>query len=190
MGAPSRAGTRPAPTLQAWRKALDSESYEESLQEFLVSVLYARVGEPGSLHGEGKSARFEIKSSLGGGTCAAEAASDYALPSGRKVAHSADILVKLPRGRRLTIDLKWASDELDSFKARAYDMLLIKQSLGQQIWGMMVYLRPGAGGVSAERVQEICFPFDLFFACEHQDPQNPAIWVPILDRIEAEIASR
>jgi len=169
---------------------LADKSYKESLQEFLVSVLYARVGEPGSLHGEGKSARFEIKRSLGGGTCAAEGASDYALPTGRKVTHTADILVTLPGGRRLTIDLKWASDELDSFKARAYDMLLAKQSLGRQIWGMIVYLRPGAGCVSAERVQEICFPFDLFFACEHQDPQNPAIWAPILDRIEAGIKSR
>jgi hypothetical protein len=168
---------------------LADKSYEESLQEFLVSMLYARVGEPGSLHGEGKNARFEIKRSLGGGTCAAGAAFDYALPSGRKVTHIADILVTLPHGRRLTIDLKWASEEFDFFKARAYDMLLIKQSLGRQLWAMMVYLRPLASGVSAERVQEICFPFDLFFACEHQDPQNPAIWVPIVDRIEAEITA-
>ena len=163
------------------------ESYEESLQAFLVSALYARVGEPGTLKGEGRTAHFEIKKVLGGGSCAAEREFDYSLPSGRKVTHKADILVALPKGRRLTIDLKWASNDLDQLKARAYDMLLMKQSLGQQLWGMVVYLRPGTGGVGADQAQEICFPFDLFFACEHQDPQNPAIWVPILARIEAEL---
>ena len=166
------------------------DRYEESLHEFLVSALFARVGESGTLQGEGRTAHFEIKKVLGGGSCAAEREFDYPLPSGRKVTHKADILVALLKGRRLTIDLKWASNDLDQLKARAYDMLLMKKSLSSQLWGMMVYLRPGTGGVGADQAQEICFPFDLFFACEHQDPQNPAIWVPILDRIEAEIASR
>ena len=166
------------------------ESYEESLLEFLVSALYARVGERGTMTGQGRNARFEITKSLGGGSCAADSGLDYALPSGRKVTHKADILVTLPRGRRLTIDLIWASNDPDPFKARAYDMLQLKNCLGPQIWAMMIYLRPGTGGISAEAVKEICYPFDLFFACEHQDPQNPAIWVPILDRIEAEIAER
>jgi len=169
---------------------LSPDSYEESLYEFLVSALYARVGEPGTLQGEGRTARFEIKRVLGGGSCAAEREFDYSLPSGRRVTHKADILVALPKGRRLTIDLRWATNDVDQLKARAYDMIQMKTSLGSQLWGITVYLRPGTGGVSADQAQEICFPFDLFFACEHQDPQNPVIWVPILDRIEAEIASR
>ena len=51
-------------------------------------------------------------------------------------------------------------------------------------------LRPAGGGITGEQAREICFPFDQFFAIEHQDPQNPAAWVPILDRIEAEIESK
>jgi hypothetical protein len=168
---------------------LTPENYEASLQEFLVAALYARVGEQGTMTGEGKTARFEIKKSLGGGTCAAEATLPYALPSGREITHKADILVALPRGKRLAIEMAWASNDLDKFKARAYDMLQLQKLLGEKLWAMIIYLRPGTGGVSAEQAREICYPFDQFFACEHQDPQNPAIWVPILDRIEVEISS-
>ena len=162
-------------------------SYEESLREFLISALYARVGERGTMSGLGKNARFEIKRSLGGGACAADANLDLTLPSGHKFPHTADILATLPRGRRLAIELQWSASDLDPLKARAYDMLLLKRSLGEQFRAMLIYLRPGTAGASAEMAREICYPFDLFFACEHQDPQNPAMWVPILDRIEAEI---
>jgi hypothetical protein len=163
------------------------ESYEESLQEFLVSVLYARVGEPGTITGEKKNARFEIKKHMGGGTCAASSGMDYALPSGRKLSHLSDILITMPGGKHLAIELEWATDLTDRLKARAYDMLHLKQALGNKLSAIMVYLRAGTGGLSAEQVRAICYPFDQFIALEHQDPQNPAIWIPTLDRIEAEI---
>ncbi len=166
-----------------------AESYEESLQEFLVSVLYARVGEPGTLRGEGKMARFEIKKVLGGGECAADGHLAIARAPGRNLDQTSDILITLPRGKRLAIILKWASNDSDPLKAVSYDMMLSKQSLREQLWGMLIYLRPGTGGVSARQAQEICVPFDRFFAIEHQDPQNPAAWVPILDRFETEIKS-
>jgi len=168
---------------------LGSESYEESLEEFLIAALYARVGESGTLRGEGKTATFEIHKSLGGGSCAAQASLTCTLPQGRTLTHTADILVTLPRGKRLAIELKWAASEFEPIKARAFDMLLLKQSLGEKLWGMMIYLRPAGGGITGEQAREICFPFDQFFAIEHQDPQNPAAWAPILDRIEEKIAS-
>lgn len=166
-----------------------SERYEESLQEFLIAALYARVGEPGTLREEGKTAKFDIKKSMGGGECAAAVPLAFATPQKRTLTHTADILVTTAQGKRLAIDLKWAVSELDPIKARAFDMLLLKQGLGGKLWGMMIYLRPAGGGVTADQAREICFPYDQFFAIEHQDPQNPAAWVPILDRIEAEITS-
>ena len=166
------------------------ESYEESLQEFLISVLFARVGEPGTMRGEGKKARFEIKKQLGGGTCAASSTMDYTLPSGRKLSRLADILITTPGGKHLVIELQWATDLADQLKIRAYDMLHLKQALGSKLSAILVYLRAGTGGLSAEQAREICYPFDQFVALEHQDPQNPAIWIPILDRIEAEIRTR
>jgi hypothetical protein len=169
---------------------LSLESYEESLQEFLVSALYARVGEPGTITGEGKTARFEIKRNIGGGTCAASSPLDYALPSGRKLSHLSDVLITLPGGRYLAIELQWASDLTDQLKARAYDMLHLKQVLAKKLSAIMIYLRAATGGLSAEQAREICYPFEQFIALEHQDPQNPAIWIPILDRIEAEIRAR
>ncbi len=166
------------------------DSYEESLQEFLISVLYARVGEPGTLRGEGRTAHFEVKKSLGGGKCAAEAELEYALPSEHKLTYRPDILVTLPRGKRIAVTLEWSADDADPLKARAYDLLHLKQTLGERLCGVLVYLRIGTGGLSADQACEICYPFDHFFGLEHQDPQNPTIWIPVLDRIEAEMASR
>ena len=180
----------PAPTRKVWRTRLASEQYEESLLEFLIFALYARVGEPGTLRGEGRTARFEIHKTLGGGACAAQAPLTCTRPQGRTLTHTADILVTLPRGKLLAIELKWAASELDPIKARAYDMLLLKQSLGEKLWGMLIYLRPAGGGITGEQAREICFPFDQFFAIEHQDPQNPAAWVPILDQIEKMIQQK
>lgn len=165
------------------------ESYEDSLRNFLVSVLYARVGEPGTMTGESKTARFKIKESLGGGTCTAEGSLEYVLPSGQRISHKNDILFSLPGESYLAIELKWVSSVSDQFKARAYDMLHMKQALGSRLCGMMIYLRTGSGGLSADRARDFCYPFDQFIALEHQDPQNPTIWLPILDRIEAEIKS-
>ena len=167
-----------------------AEKYEESLRELLVSVLYARVGEEGTMMGEGKTARFEIKKSLGGGTCKAEGSLDYVLPSGRTLSHKNDILISLPGKRYLAIELKWVSNVTDQFKARAYDMLHLKQAMGNKLCSIMVYLKTGGGGLSTDLAKEISYPFDVFFALEHREPQNPAIWVPLLDRIEAEIAER
>jgi hypothetical protein len=169
---------------------LAPESYEESLQEFLISALYARVGEPGTLRGEGKSAHFEIKKSLGGGTCAAEGSLEYELPLGRKLSHKNDILILLPGKRYVALELKWASNVTDQFKARAFDMLHLKKAFGDRLCGVLVYLRTGQGGVSVEQAKAISYPFDVFFGLEHQDPQNPTIWVPVLDCIEAKINQR
>lgn len=166
------------------------ERYQESLLEFLISALFARVGELGTLTGEGKPARFEIKKSLGGGSCAASSSLEYALPSGHKHSHVSDILISSPNGRTVAVELQWAADLSDQLKARAYDALHLKQALGKRLTAFLIYLRAGQGGLSAEQAREICYPFDQFIALEHQDPQNPAIWVPVLDRIEAEIKSR
>jgi hypothetical protein len=164
--------------------------YEESLREFLISALYARVGEPGTLRKEGKSASFQIKKALGGGQCAAETPITFTHPKRQSLTHTADLLVTLPQGKRLAIDLKWAWSEPDPIKARAYDMLLLKQGLDSQVWGMMIYLRPAEGGVKSQQARAICFPYDQFFAIEHQDPQNPAAWVPILDQVEQMIGQK
>ena len=166
---------------------LPQERYQESLLEFLISALFARVGEPGTLSGQGKPARFEIKKSLGGGTCAASSTLEFALPSGRKLSHVSDILIALSSGKNLAVELQWAADLSDQLKARAYDALHLKQTLGKNLKAFLIYLRAGLGGLSAEQAREICYPFDQFIALEHQDPQNPVIWVSVLDQIEAEI---
>lgn len=167
-----------------------NDSYEESILEFLIAALYARIGEPGTLRGEGKSAQFDIRKALGGGKCAAAAPMVFTTPQGQKLTHLTDILVTTAHGKKLVLDLKWAVSEVDPLKARAYDMLLLKQSQGQQLWSMMIYLHPTGGGIAGEQAREICFPYDQFSAIEHQDPQNPAAWVSILDQIEQLIGQK
>ncbi|MFB3921439.1 MAG: hypothetical protein ACE145_06930 [Terriglobia bacterium] len=166
------------------------EPYRESLLEYLISALFARSGEPGTLTGEGKPARFEIKKSLGGGSCEASCNLEFALPSGRVLSHVSDIVIRLAGGKTVAVELQWATDLEDQLKARAFDVLHLKQALGQNFTAFLIYLRAGLGGLSAEHAREICYPFDHFIALEHQDPQNPTIWVSVLDRIEAEMKSR
>jgi hypothetical protein len=158
--------------------------YEESLLEFLIFAIYARVGEPGTLRVEGKTTRFDLKQTLGRGEFAASVPLAFQTPHGQSLTHRVGILVTTANGKLLAIDLRWAVSDLDAIKASAYDMLMLKQNMGQQLWGMMIYLRPAGGGVTGEQAREICFPYDQFFAIEHQDPQNPAAWVPILDLVE------
>ncbi len=161
-----------------------TDSYEESLLEFLITALFARVGEPGSLRGEGKSAQFHITKNLGGGHCAAGSSLPLPTSKGTPLSHLADIMVKTASGRLLVLDLKWAVSDLAPLKAYAYDMLLLKKAHGEKLRGVLVYLRPMGGGVPGEQAREVCFPYDQFFAIEHQDPQNPTAWVPILDQVE------
>jgi hypothetical protein len=142
------------------------------------------------MRGEGKSALFEIRKALGGGECAAAVPLTFITPQGRALAHTTDILVTTAQGKRLVLDLKWAVSDLDPIKALAYDMLLLKQDRIKPLRSMMIYLRPAGGGVSAEQARDICFPYDQFFAIEHQDPQNPAAWVPILDQVEQMIGQK
>jgi len=162
---------------------LSSPTYEESIRHFLISTLFARLGEPGSLRGEGSTAQFLLKKELGAGDGRANATLSAPLPKGGTLNHVFDLVIQSKGGELLAIDLLWVVNELDAIKSRAYDVQLLKQALGAKLTSIMIYLCPTGGGVSGEQAREICFPYDQFFAIEHQDPQNPAAWVPILDVI-------
>lgn len=157
------------------------EGTENLIRDIVVKALAQRVGEPGTSRGDGKSARFTLKTSLGGGTCRAEGSLDYVLPGGLTLSHKWDVLIERPKGTWLGLELKHLSAVTDQFKCRAYDMLHLKRTLGIRLLGIMVYLHvPGSNGISIDRARGICYPFDHFFGIETRDPTNLQTWLPQL----------
>jgi hypothetical protein len=116
------------------------EETEDLLRDLGVKILYERVGEPGSLTGERNHACFRLKQSVGGGTCCAGGSLDYTLPSGAALSHKTDILVSLASGKHVAVELVCLSSVTDHFKARSYDMLHLKQSHGDNLTGIMMYM--------------------------------------------------
>lgn len=162
---------------------------ESLVRDILVKALSSRIGEPGTLRGEGKSARFDIKASLGGGSCEAEGTLDYTLPSGPTLLHKSDILLTLASGRHLAIELKCLSAVTDQFKARSYDMLHLKRTQGDEIRGIMVYVHVPGNGIGIEMARAICYPYDEFLGIETRDLADLNTWLlPVLEKLESVIA--
>jgi hypothetical protein len=99
------------------------EESEGLVRDILIKVLAERLGEPGTIRGEGTSASFTLKAPLGG-TCRAEGALDYTLPDGLTVSHKSDIQIELGSRRYFALELKHLSAVPDQFKARSYDMFV------------------------------------------------------------------
>lgn len=139
------------------------------------------------MEGEGEMARFRVKASLGGGTCSAEGALTYVLPSGLRLEHRSDILLSLPTGKHVALEMKFQSAVTDQFKARSYDMLHLKQALGTLVVGIMVYVHMPGKGIRTERARAISYPFDYFFGLEAADLGDPHTWTPLIETVKAEV---
>ncbi len=166
------------------------DQYEDSLRDFLVAILFMRFGEEGTMEGEGKCTKFRIRKALGGGTCRGCAALDYTLPSGYKVTHENDILISLPTGKHIAIELKWVSSVSDQFKARSYDMLHMKHTFADQVCGILVYLHNPGQGISIQHARSISYPFDYFMGIEAGRPTDFTVWCPLIERITSVITQQ
>ena len=164
------------------------EETENLVRDILIRILAERIGDPGTTCGEGKSASFTLKASIGVGTCRAEGILEYTLPDGLSLSHRSDIQIELAGGKYLALELKHLSAVTDQFKTRSYDMLHLKRMLGDKVCGIMIYLHVPGGGIGIERARAICYPFDHFWGIEVRDPTDIKAWVPaIVERIEAQL---
>jgi len=164
------------------------EETENLIRDILMRNLAERIGEPGTTRGEGKSARFTLKASIGVGTCRAEGILEYTLPNGLSLSHRSDIQIELAGGKYLALELKHLSAVTDQFKTRSYDMFHLKRVFGDRVCGIMIYLHVPGRGIGRERARAICYPFDHFWGIEVRDPTAFKAWVPaIVERIEAQV---
>jgi hypothetical protein len=136
-------------------------NFESLLQDLLFRALQARFAE--DLADEGTLA-FTMAERCGGGRCACEGRLEYAVgPDSAVIGHRTDILLSLPNDRLLAIELKVAA-RTSAFKARAYDMLHLKQRYGSLLVGVMVHARVPGSGISSAQARRICYMVDRFVA--------------------------
>jgi len=157
---------------------------ETIVTNLLFNALFDHLGQPGSLVGEGKSARFNLREELNTGSCQAEGSLEYALPSGKTLSHKNDILVSLSGERHVAIEIKFVSSVTDQFKARSYDMMHLKRKFGEQVSGIMVYAHFPGKGISIERAQLISYPFDHFFGFNAEELFAEDLFLPVIQAVK------
>ena len=67
----------------------------------------------------------------------------------------------------------------DQFKSRSYDMLHIKNTYGDKVLGILVYVKADTG-ISIDHAKAICYPFDLFVGISYDERHNPEVWNEML----------
>lgn len=158
---------------------------EDEIRDKVMHILFANLGEQKTWEGEGKFARFKLRSQFGGAECSAEHSINYKLPNGSTLSHKSDIFIAQESLRRfVSLEIKHVSAVTDQFKCRSYDMTNMKATYGKRLLGIMLYVRT-TKGISASQAQKICYPFDHFFGVRY-DSENTDI-VP--DRLMHSIAN-
>jgi len=114
------------------------EESEDLIRSGCFQEWFNRLGRPDSLSGTGKDARFELREPYGPGDCRVEGKLSYTLPSAEKMFHTNDILLSRGSNQFFAVECKFLSAVSDQFKARAFDMLQIKRTLGEQVIGIML----------------------------------------------------
>lgn len=165
------------------------EESEGLIRDRCFRELFNRLGQPETLSGTGKAARFELRELYGPGDCRVEGKLSYTLPSGEKIFHTNDILLSRGSSQFFAIECKCLSAVSDQFKARVYDMLQTKRTLGEQVIGIMVYAHVPGCGIGLQTAKAFCYPFDHFVGFELRRPEDfeTLSWQRLPDLIEAAI---
>ena len=152
------------------------KSTEDEIRDLLMQILYHKLGREGSWNGVGKTAMFDLRGDFPGYQCFAERGLSYQLPTGTSMTHRSDILISNEGiGKHISIEIKHRSAVTDQFKCRSYDMLHMKSTTGENLLGVMVYVKSSTG-ISIERATSICYPFDHFIGLHADAMHFPGAW--------------
>jgi hypothetical protein len=156
---------------------------EDEVRDLLMQVIYHRIGREGGWEGSGKTASFDLRDEFKGYKCFAERPLAYALPTSIEIIHTSDILISNEEKKRhISIEIKHRSAVTDQFKCRSYDMCHLKKSYGDNLLGMMVYVK-STTGISAKHAKSICYSFDRFFGIPSESRHIPTVWDEIISVI-------
>jgi len=168
---------------------VETKATEDEIRDLLMQVLYHRIGRTGSWEGIGKTASFELKDEFKGYKCFAERTLSYVLPTGIKMDHTSDILISSEEKKRyISIEIKHRSAVTDQFKCRSYDMIHLKNSYGNNLLGIMVYVK-STTGISVEHAKSICYSFDHFFGIPSESRHTPTAWDELISVVEGFLRS-
>jgi len=161
----------------------ETKSTEDEIRDLLMQVLYGRVGREGSWEGSGKTASFDLKDEFKGYKCFAELPLSYTLPTGIRIDHTSDILIRNEeKGRYVSIEIKHRSAVTDQFKARSYDVIHFKKSYEDNLLGIMVYVK-STTGLSMKHAKSICYSFDHFFGIPSESRYTPTSWDGLISTV-------
>jgi hypothetical protein len=156
---------------------------EDKIRDEVMKTLFYNLGEQGTWEGDGKSARFKLKSEFGNVECGAEKSLDYKLPDGGALSHASDILITdISKERYISIEIKHKSAVTDQFKCRSYDMIHMKNTYGSKLLGIMLFVKT-TQGISIEQAEKICYPFDYFFGIPSSLRDIPTVWDKLISAI-------
>jgi hypothetical protein len=149
---------------------METEQSEGPLRNRLLSELYRRIGEPGTLSGAGRSMRFQLRAN--GGTCEAEGSLAYELPDKTLLRYNSDILFTLNIGKRVAVELKFLSSVSDQFKARSFNVMHVKKKHGSDVYCVLAYVHMSGIGISTDAAKSYCYPFDEFIGIDFKKPDD------------------
>jgi hypothetical protein len=95
----------------------------------------------------------------------------YLLPNGYGMSHKCDILLSR-ENRNINIEVKFKSAVTDQFKARAFDAMYLKNTLKNNVYNIMVFVKSKNKGIGIENAKNICFIYEKFFGINENDFMN------------------
>ena len=146
------------------------EQSEVPLRNRLISELYRRIGETGTLSGAGRSMWFQLRAD--GGTCEAEGSLAYELPDKTLLMYDSDILFTLNIGKRVAVELEFLSSVSDQFKARSFNVMHVKKKHGSDVYCVLAYVHMRGIGISTDAAKSYCYPFDEFIGIDFKKPDD------------------
>ena len=157
---------------------------EDDIRDKVMRILFDNFGEQNTWEGEGKFTRFRLRSEFGGPECKAEHSINYKLPNGSTLSHRSDIFIgKESRGKCVSLEIKHESAVTDQFKTRCYDVIHMKNTYGESLLTIMLFVKVPSKGISIENAREICYAFDHFFGVPYACLDDQEKWIKLTSTI-------
>jgi hypothetical protein len=104
----------------------------------------------------------------------------YSVGTDGSLSHKSDLLLSVMNKNMhfapvMNVEIKFRSCVSDAFKARAYDQIHLKRSY-PLMTGLLIFIKPRRGGISAKQARMIGYPFDLFFTAKEEELADREVW--------------
>jgi hypothetical protein len=109
---------------------------------------------------------------------------EYSLPNNKILTHKSDIQINSCKNKMVSIEIKFRSAVTDQFKCRSYDMYHLKNSYGENLLGILIFVKSKGHGISIEQAKNICYIFDYFIGILEDDIEENNLFSQIIEKIK------